>query len=204
MELNPFLSIWTQPKETVRQFIEHNKLGYSMLLVSIAGIGGVITTLQDSGWFQDLSLPLWIIGILLAGVFSGFLNMGLNSLLYTGIGKLYGGTGKVRDMAIAIGPTMLPQIFVLPVLVVYVLLYGERFFAAPAEFSFTSIPLGAYLLLTLLIAVAAVWSLVIASKAIGVVHGFSSMRGFAVIMTLVGIIFVLAILVGIGLFMFLI
>ncbi|OHX56335.1 hypothetical protein BB776_05175 [Planococcus salinarum] len=62
MELNPFLSVWTQPKETVRQFIKHNKLGYSMLLVSIAGIGGVLTTLQDSGWFQDLSFRCGLLG----------------------------------------------------------------------------------------------------------------------------------------------
>ena len=204
MELNPFLTVWTQPKETVRQFIKNDKLGYSMVLVSIAGIGGVITGLQDSGWFQDLSLAFWIVGILIAGIISGFLNLGLNSLLYTWIGKLYGGHGKLRDMAIAIGPTMIPQIFTLPVLMIYLLIYGERFFAAPADFSFTSIPLGAYLLLTLLIAATSIWSIVIVSKAIGVVHGFSSMRGFGVFMTIVGIFIIVVLLVGIGLFLFLI
>ncbi|MFD1032096.1 YIP1 family protein [Metaplanococcus flavidus] len=203
MEINPFLSVWTQPKETVRQFIKHNKLGYSMVLVSLAGIGGVITGLQDSGWFLDLSLAFWIFGILIVGIVSGFLNLGLNSLLYTLIGKLYGGHGKLRDMAIAVGPAMVPQIFVLPVLIIYILIYGERFFAAPADFSFTSIPLGASLLLTLLIAVASIWSIVITSKAIGVVHEFSSMRGFGVIMTIVGIFFIIALLVIIGIFIFL-
>lgn len=203
MELNPFLSVWTQPKETVRQFIKHDKLRYTVVLVSIAGIGGIITSLQDSGLFQDMPLAFWIVGILFAGILSGFLNLGINSLLYTWIGKLYGGHGKLRDMAIAIGPTMIPQIFTLPLLIFYVLYYGERFFAAPADFSFTSIPLGAYLLITLLIAITSIWSLVIASKAIGVVHGFSSLRGFGVIMTIVGILVIVALLVGIVIFMFL-
>ncbi|WP_422122745.1 YIP1 family protein [Planococcus sp. X10-3] len=203
MEINPFLSVWTQPKETVRQFIKNGKLGYSMVLVSIAGIGGVITGLQDSGWFQDQSLAFWIVGILIAGIISGFLNLGINSLLYTLIGKLYGGHGKLRDMAIAIGPTMVPQIFILPLLIIYVLIYGERFFAAPADFSFTSIPLGAYLLLSLLIAIASIWSIVITSKAIAVVHEFSSLRGFGVFMTIVGIFVIIALLVVIGIFIFL-
>lgn len=202
MELNPFLSIWTQPKETVRQFIDHNKLGFSMLLVSIAGIGGVITSLQDSGWFLDLSPALLAIGILIAGILSGFLNLGLNTLLYTGIGKLYGGHGKLRDMAIAIGPMMIPQIFLLPVLVIYIVIYGQLFFTAPPEFSFTSIPLGAYLLLMLLTAIASIWSIVISSKAIGVVHGFSSLRGFGVFMTIVGIVILIVLIIVIGVIMF--
>lgn len=202
MELNPFLSVWTQPKETVRQFIKNDKLGYTMILVSIAGIGGMIASLQDSGWFQDLSLAFWIIGIFIAGIISGFLNLGINSLLYTLIGKLYGGHGRTRDMAVAIGPMMIPQIFVVPVLIFYVLLFGERFFAAPEGFDLTSIPVGAYLFLLLLMLVTGIWSIVISSKAIGVVHGFSSMRGFGVFMTIVGIFIILMLIIIIGIFMF--
>lgn len=200
MELNPFLSVWTQPKETVRQFIKNDKLGYTMILVSIAGVGGVIAGLQDSGWFQNLSLTLWIFGILIAGIISGFLNLGVNTLLYTLIGKLYGGHGRMRDMAVAMGPMMIPQIFTLPILFFYVLYYGELFFAAPADFSLTSIPLGAYMIFILLSLIASIWTIVITSKAIGVVHGFSSMRGFGVFMTIVGIFIIIALLVVIGFF----
>lgn len=202
MELNPFLSVWTQPKETVRQFIKNDRLGYTMILVSIAGIGATIAGLQDSGWFQEFSVVFWIIGILLGGIISGFLNLGVNSLLYTFIGKLYGGKGKLRDMAIAIGPTVIPQIFAVPVFVFYALFYGERFFAAPEGFNITSIPLGAYLFLILLMLASGIWSIVVTSKAIGVVHGFSSMRGFGVYMTIAGIFIIIALILVIGILMF--
>lgn len=202
MKTNPVLSIWTQPKETVRQLIEDDKLGFSMLLVSIAGIGGVITTLQDSGWFLDLSPVLLALGILITGVISGLLNLGISTLLYTGIGKLYGGHGKLRNMAIAIGPMLIPQVFVVPVLIIFALYYGERFFMVPEAFGITSISLGAYLFLTLLTATASIWSLVISSKAIGVVHGFSSWRGFGVLMTLLGIAILITLIIVIGVIMF--
>ncbi|PKH08903.1 YIP1 family protein [Planomicrobium sp. MB-3u-38] len=202
MKLNPLLTIWTQPKETVQQLIEVNKIGLSVLLVMIAGIGGVITALQDSGWFLDLSPILLIIGILITGLLSGLLNLGISTLLYTGIGKLYGGHGKLRDMAIAIGPMMIPQVFVVPVLVIFALYYGERFFMVPEAFGITSISLGAYLFLTLLTATASIWSIVISSKAIGVVHGFSSWRGFGVLMTLLGIVILVTLIIVIGVIMF--
>lgn len=202
MKLNPLLTIWTQPKETVRQLIEENKIGLSVLLVMIAGIGGVITALQDSGWFLDLSPILLIIGILITGLLSGLLNLGISTLLYTGIGKLYGGHGKLRDMAIAIGPMMIPQVFVVPVLILFALNYGERFFMVPEAFGITSISLGAYLFLTLLTATASIWSIVISSKAIGVVHGFSSWRGFGVLMTLLGIVILVTLIIVIGVIMF--
>ncbi len=202
MKLNPLLTIWTQPKETVRQLIEENKIGLSVLLVMIAGIGGVITALQDSGWFLDLSPILLIIGILITGLLSGLLNLGISTLLYTGIGKLYGGHGKLRDMAIAIGPMMIPQVFVVPVLILFALYYGERFFMVPEAFGITSISLGAYLFLTLLTATASIWSIVISSKAIGVVHGFSSWRGFGVLMTLLGIVILVTLIIMIGVIMF--
>ncbi|XKE95793.1 YIP1 family protein [Metaplanococcus flavidus] len=202
MKLNPLLTIWTQPKETVRQLIEENKIGLSVLLVMIAGIGGVITALQDSGWFLDLSPILLIIGILITGLLSGLLNLGISTLLYTGIGKLYGGHGKLRDMAIAIGPMMIPQVFVVPVLILFALYYGERFFMVPEAFGITSISLGAYLFLTLLTATASIWSIVISSKAIGVVHGFSSWRGFGVLMTLLGIVILVTLIIVIGVIMF--
>lgn len=202
MDLNPFLSVWTQPKETVRQLIDHNKLSFSILLVSIAGIGGILTALQNTGWFLDLSPLLFALGILIAGIINGLLNISISSLLYTGIGKLYGGRGKLREMAIAIGPMMIPQIFVLPVLIIYVLIYGEQFFTVPDDFSITSLPLGAYLFLTLLTIITSIWSIVISSKAIGVVHGFSSWRGFGVLMTIAVLVFFTVLLIGIGIIIF--
>ncbi|MCM3612405.1 YIP1 family protein [Planococcus sp. MERTA32b] len=202
MNANPVLSIWTQPKETIRKLIDQNKLGFSILLVCISGIGGVITALRDSGWFLDLSPVLLVFGIVLAGIFSGLLNLGISSLLYTGIGRLYGGHGKLRDMAIAIGPMLIPQVVVVPVLVIYAVVFGEQFFSVPEAFSITSIPLGAYLFLTLLTAAASIWTIVISSKAIGVVHGFSSWRGFGVLMTLAGIAILITFIIVIGIIMF--
>lgn len=202
MKANPILSIWTRPKETVGQLIDQNKLGFSILLVCIAGVGGIITALQDSGWFLDLSPALLTIGIFIVGIVSGLLNLGITTLLYTGIGRLYGGHGKLRDMAIAIGPMMIPQVFVVPILIIYTLIFGEQFFTLPEAFSITSIPLGAYFFLTLLTAVASIWSLVISSKAIGVVHGFSSWRGFGVLMTLLGIAILITLLIVMGIIMF--
>lgn len=204
MELNPLLSIWTQPKETVRQLINHNKLGLSIILACIAGIGAVLAALQDSGWFQDMSTAGLAVGIIIMAMVSGLINVGVSTLLYTVIGKLYGGHGKMREMAIAVGPMMIPQIFILPVYMIYVWIYGRQFFAAPADFNLTSIPLGAYLILLLFTLTASIWTIVISSKAIGVVHGFSSWRGFGVVMTLVGIFILLGMLIAIGFILFLI
>lgn len=202
MELNPFLSVWTQPKETARQFIKNDKLGYTMILSCIAGIGTVIASLQNSGFFQDLSPAFLIFGILIAGIISGFLSLGLNALLYTFIGKLYGGHGRMRDMAVAMGPTVIPHTILVPVIIFYALYYGKLFFAAPADFNLTSIPFGADMILLLLSLIASIWSVVIASKTIGLVHGFSSWRGFGVYMTFIGLIVLFSLLLVIGILMF--
>ncbi|MDZ5710893.1 YIP1 family protein [Jeotgalibacillus haloalkalitolerans] len=178
--MNPIFSVWFKPKSTAKYVIENKSKNYSIILLILASYATTLNGLQESGFTEDRSLILVTFLILISGPIFGLIGFFVGSWLYTLVGKWMNGSGTLHDMRKAIGLTAIPNLFMLPIIMVFILIYGDQFFQRPAWGEYSSLPLGASLLLSLITLIITTWNIVITSKTIGVVHNFSSWKGLGV------------------------
>ncbi|GKV64976.1 MULTISPECIES: YIP1 family protein [unclassified Sporosarcina] len=202
--MNSLLTIWTQPKRTIEYVLEHKTWSYSVFILALTSLSLGLTVFENSGFL--LGLPL--IAIVMIGVFfsftGGVIGWFINAGLYTWVGKWLGGSGNFKDMATVTLLGSIPMIWMFPFNFLMLAIYGKDLFIDSSTMPFSGpVPFGVTLFSNLLMIGLGVFSTVIVSKSIGVVHQFSAWRGFGTIMIIVGILLALMIPFFILLFMFL-
>ncbi|TFE00042.1 YIP1 family protein [Jeotgalibacillus sp. R-1-5s-1] len=178
--MNPILTVWFKPKATTRYMIEHNKEKLSLILLMIAGIGGLLNALQETGINSVVSPALIAIIVLIGGPVIGLGGYYIGSWLYTVVGGWLDGSGTVQEMRKTFGLTAVTNLVLTVVVVIYVIIFGELYFQRPELMEVSVLPGGSAFLLGLISFLLGVWNIVITSKMTGVVHGFSSWKGFLV------------------------
>ncbi|WP_391119311.1 YIP1 family protein [Psychrobacillus sp. L3] len=178
-KLNPFFSIWLSTRKTVRYVLEHKSLKYSLTLAAIAGVPGAINSTNElSKYFSDLSLWFWLLCIILLGPIFGLISVGIGAVIYTWVGKWFGGSGTIREMAQMMGVTVIPSIWLTPYWILSFIFVHNNLFIM----NFWEVTSGAmiwFILSNLFTLTYSIWMIIIQSKAIGEVHQFSSGKGFA-------------------------
>jgi Yip1 domain len=202
--LNPLLSIWSQPKNTVQYMIDNKPISYLIFLAILSSLASGVFSFADNGFFEDFSLPVILLFVTILSILINIAGLGLSAVIYTWLGKLLGGTGKIRNMSYAVAAGYIPTIWTMPIGIIAVILYGKNLFMQPVgDFAITNMSLGFYLFHSLILMGVSIFSLIVLSKGIGIVHDFSAWRGFGVIMIFIGIIILISIVViGILLFSF--
>lgn len=198
--MNPFFSIWTQPSETIRYIIDHKSIVYPFMLISISALANSIFAFADLGFFESFNLPTTIVLILFIGLLSGLAGWGIAIAAYTWIGKILGGTGTMRKMSLATGASAIPAIWTAPIGVIAIFLYGKQLFDAPSGPFGTNMSIGFFFLQTWVVLGVSIFALIVQSKGIGIVHNFSSWRGFGTIVLFSGFMFIISIIILISLF----
>lgn len=194
--MNPFISIWRAPKQTVQYMVEHKSLSYGLMMIFLATLSTSVMAFADTGFFDHFSLPAILFISIISSLLISIAVWFMNAAIYTGIGKLLGGTGKFRDMCLAVSAASIPMIWMMPVGVVAVLIYGKRLFAEPTGyFGITNMSIGLYLLYNFLLFGLGIFGTVILAKGIGYVHNFSAWRGFGVVMIYLAIVFIIVIVI---------
>lgn len=193
--MNPIISIWTQPKKTVQYMIDHKSMRYALLLVLLAAFSSGIMSLADTGIFGSLSLPAILTISIGSTLLFSIPAWYINAIIYTWIGKKLGGTGNWREMCQVVAAGMIPMIWTMPIGIIAVIIYGRTLFATPGVFEITNMSNGIYLLHSIILIAIGIFGTVILSQGIGLVHNFSSWRGFGTVMIFAGILFVLVFII---------
>ncbi len=194
--MNPIISIWTQPKATIRYVLEYKTWSYSFLILFLSAVSVGFTSFADTEIMPDLPLPVIILLSILSTFIGSIISLFISSALYTWVGKWLGGKGNFKDMVQMSPIASIPLIWMMPINLFLVLVFGKNLFIDMMETSDVDAfgALSAVLLLSNLLTLAlGIFSTVILSKGIGIVHRISSWRGFATIMIVFG--FFLALLI---------
>lgn len=181
-ELNPFTAIWTRPRETVRYVIEEKTTSFIVVLLILAGFtGGLSGASSEEQMFPAVAV---IFGSLLLGPLAGAAGIAIISGIYKLLGKLFGGVGTYSEMFRAVVTSSIPQIWLLPMWLIWLL-------ASPATFYTESEPLmtepdtGLSMVIGLVLLAATfvvgIWTFVIQCKAVGEAQRFSAWKGFFVV-----------------------
>lgn len=189
--LNPFTAIWTRPRAAVRHVIEEKSSGFIFLLIVLTGFAAGLLSSLDSEQF----MPVW--GLILVALFFGPIGVVISTAIGAGIylliGKLFKGKSTYTEMFRAILTGQIPQIWLIPLFLLWMLLLPETYFLQTGEMPFTEPDFLSFVFLIILGAIS-IWTFFIQCKAIAEAHRFSAWKGFFVIM--IPTVLVIGVIVG--------
>lgn len=194
--MNPFLTIWTKPNETLRYIIEEKTHVFGILVTAIASLSSSVFLFADIGIMESFSLTvILLLSIVLSVVFSVLFYF-INGGIYLLIGKILGGQGRYKEVCLAAASGSLPSLAMLPISMLAVALYGKDLYREPVDmFAITNMSPGFYLFYTLVMLGLSIYGIVILSKGLGYAHQFSALRGFGAVAIYTGIVVVISIMI---------
>jgi len=201
-ELNPFTAIWTRPRETVRYVIEEKPTSFIVILLILTGFtGGLSGASSEEQLFPAVAV---IFGSLLLGPLAVTAGIGIVSGIYILLGKLFGGVGTYSEMFRAVVASSIPQIWLLPMWLIWLLTSPSTFYTeiepSVAEPD-TGLGMVIGLVLLAVTVVIGIWTFVIQCKAVGEAQRFSAWKGFFVIV-IPSVLFTVVIITLLAMFLF--
>jgi hypothetical protein len=125
---SPFLTIWFQPRKTIRNLITSSSNKGIFLGGAIWGIMRVIEYMVTKN--AGFSLPLWeILSIsLVGGTIAGIILMYIAGFWFTWIGKLFGGKGTTQHLRLAYAWAVFPEAIYILLRLIQTGIFGIRLF----------------------------------------------------------------------------
>ncbi|MCM3610019.1 YIP1 family protein [Planococcus sp. MERTA32b] len=179
--LNPFISIWTKPRLTVRQVMEEQNSRLIFLLLVLSGYMSILTGALDTD-FSD-SFGIWSLvlgGLIFSPLVAAIGNM-IGAIITLWIGKIFKGTGTYDELFRALLAGQIPQIWLIPVLLLWIFLWPTSYFTVSVD-AYTGSDLVLNSILSFILFVISIWTFVVQSKAVGEAHGLSAWKGAAIIL----------------------
>lgn len=206
--MNPFLTIWTKPNQTLRYLIEEKSIGYGVLVIMITALGTSFMVFADSGELEGFSLPVILLLSILLTTSAGIAMYFFNGAVYLLIGKVLGGKGSFKEVCLALSGSTIPMLGMFPISVIAIVLYGKELFTEPAgNFAVTNMSLGFFIFHTIFMIGFSIYGIVLLSKGLGYAHRFSTLRGFSAVLIYVAsafiVVMIIVFLIVIASFMFL-
>lgn len=183
MDLNPWLSIWTKPRATIRQLINTNGAQQAPLVVALAGAANGLSNAQSA--VAGAGFAGAIVGGAIAGVVIGFLVWLLFSWLIKITGVWIGGSATLSEMRTAYAWAQVPSIWAAPLSIALLIAGGgnpDQALGGNPQLAIVFRAVGSTMI------VIGVWSLVVMCKAVGEAHLFSAWHGLGAII-LAGLVF---------------
>jgi hypothetical protein len=176
---NPFLTIWTRPRATIRGIVDTNPL---LHVVPLAMAGGVVQTIdravqRNAG--DVLSLPAIIALAVFLGPIGGLIGLFVGGWFTRTAGRWLGGHATPEQVRAAIAWSFIPGLATIPILIVQIGFFGRDLFTQ----SKLTVDSDSFLTVVLMVTgvlevVLGIWSFVILLKCVGEVQGFSAWKAF--------------------------
>lgn len=176
--MNPWKTIWLQPRMTVRYFLEEGNPKHPLYIVLLMGFLSFLTTALMNAGEEPMSYFGTIIGALIGGTISSFISWWISAgLIYFVAAKILGGVGTYKQTRFAYAYGLLP--LVMGQLVLWfptAIILGNKAFADPVFLS--SFQTGWVVFFTFVYIILSIWSFVTMLNAVSEAHQFSRWRGF--------------------------
>jgi hypothetical protein len=195
---NPFLTIWTRPRATMRAIMSSNP-AYRVLPLAIAG--GMLETLQfESMLFvgDQLSVPAIVLIAIILGPPVGLALLYVGAWLVAMTCRLLRGQANSREVRAALAWSSVPLLATGPIWILRLALLGRELFTVEKP-SLMSSPGMAYFLIATFIPelILQVWWLVVTVKALGEVQRFSAWKALTSMLLLVAPFVILIVILSI-------
>jgi hypothetical protein len=194
---NPWLSMWLEPRATIRSIVNTNP---SFRFVALSAIYGLPMALNLAQSFSMTNaLPLWaiLIAALVVCTFLGMIGISICSWLLLWTGRWIGGDAKFESIRAAVAWSNVPNIVTIAMWAVLVGFFGTQVFAKGfSETTFVGYQAGVVFLVFLIQSIVSIWGFVLLLHALGEVQGFSAWK--ALLNVIIPIVLIIAVLWVIG------
>ena len=172
-ELNPWVSIWTQPRATIQQIVDSDPEQSVLILAGIAGFVSTLDSVRDAGLGDGIPWFYIVLICALIGSLLGIAGLYVFSFLLHWTGKWLDGRASQPLIRAAGAWSQVPIIWGLLLWVPLIALFGQDLFRS-GSFGLESNPFFSYLVPITSIGIAlGVWSLVVSLHCLAQVQGFS-------------------------------
>lgn len=178
LTVNPWLSIWVRPRQTIRAIIQYNSSYLFSLLCLIYGFPVLLQVAQNLGLGDRFSSGAIILGCLVLAVVPGYIMINLAAGLFYWTGKWIGGIGTFQNIRGAVAWSNVPSLVNTLIWIVNIAMFGKRIFSV----GFFAMPLlgGEFALIVLMSFIQlalAIWAFIILLNVLGEAQGFSTWKG---------------------------
>lgn len=193
--VNPWNSMWTRPRETVRHLVETDPKRMVLVLAALAGVSQMLNRASIKSLGDTLSTPVILLAALLLGPLFGIVALYIGGALIAWTGKWIGGSAPASHIRTALAWGNLPIAASLVVWVADLALFGHDNFTTAKPRLQASHGLSFLLMLSGLVsAVLGIWAIVLMVKGVGEVQGFSAWKALGNVL-LAGLVLVVPIIV---------
>ena len=127
-DLNPWFSIWTQPRLTMRMVLDSDPTRMVLLLAMIGGFANALDRASVQSGGDVMSVPVIFAIAAIGGPIFGLIQLYLGGLLVRWTGGWIGGKGSPEGIRAAIAWPNVPLIWALLLWIPELLLYGDEMF----------------------------------------------------------------------------
>ncbi len=192
-EKNPWLSIWVQPRATIRQIVMENPKRSLWLLAAIYGFSALLNSFQSVSLGMSFGvIPIFLIALILGPIW-GYIVFAVWSWVISWTGKWLKGEGSFQKIRAAYAWSCVPLILNDLLWIVMIVLFGQALFIHfPEGYQLTNGQSSLLFIILIAKVVLAIWSLVIYLNALAEVQQYSVLRAIGNVIIagiIIGIVF---------------
>jgi len=189
---NPWLSIWTSPRDTIRAIVKYDPEQYVIFLAAVAGVGQALDRASANNMGDDSSLLVIFLFALATGSIGGIISLYISGAILSWLGGRFGGQASAVEVRAAIAWASVPLIWAMLLWIPELAFYGMDMFTSVTP-RIDNQP-WAIMFLGVIEIVIGIWAFVVFLKCLGEVHRFSAWKalgvsilpGFALLIILFG------------------
>ncbi len=188
VEGNPWLTMWTRPRGTIRMIVDTDPSRSVILLAVIYGISSTLSRSMQKDTGDVLPLPALLGLAFIGGSIGGIIGNWICGALVRWTGSWLGGVATLDECRAAIAWGSVPHAVNLGLMLVLLLVFGQDLFRSTG---LDDVGMGKGVLLIavgLTQVTLGIWSAVLNVKAVAEVHRFSAWKGLGAFL-LVGLLF---------------
>lgn len=170
-ENNPWISIWANPKQTIRSIVSTNPKKRFFILAAIFGLSFCISNAMAVAVYQNVSIVLSLLVALIISPFIGAVVLYIGAWFLWGIGKWFNGQAPFQHVLAAYAWSRVPTIIVVVMWFLLLAIGGPDSivqYKQDASISFV-------VLISLIVQI---WSIVLLIQSLQEVQGYSVWKAF--------------------------
>ncbi len=175
--LTPWTSIWTRPRETIREIVFSNPTRSVLLLTALAGFSTALDNASIASMGDTLDLVM-IFGIVaIVGPIGGIIGLYIGAALLRWMGMWIGGAASSMDIRAAMAWSNVPIIWALLLWIPKFFLFGRELFTSDTpKIDASERLIYSFLGFGVIEVLVSIWAFIIFLKCLGEVQGFSAWK----------------------------
>lgn len=176
-QLNPWLSIWTRPRITIRRIVNENPDRSLWWLAAVYGFCSMLNLLQSMTFGNVMgSVGILILALIFAPIY-GFISFSIWSWFVFQTGKWFKGQGTFKSVRASYAWSCVPILINIPLWLLMVILFGHQLFTNfPDAHTLPSVQIFTLFAILFAKVAVAIWSLVIFLNALAEVQEYSVIK----------------------------